>query len=592
MPDVSHKSSSSVSLTVLAILASVAALYLTQTILIPLALAFLLSFALSPTVKRLHRIWFGRVTAVLVVVALALTLLAGIGWFVAGQLFEIGTELPQYEQNLHEKIQALQGSARGHFARLAEELGKMSDEFGSALSTPAPSGAVPVQVVEQTPNSISARALFGPLVSPVEGLGLTVIFAIFLLLESDRLRDRLLRLVGLGRLGLATKALDDAARGVSHYLQMQFIVNATAGLLFALGLLLIGVPHALLWGALFGLFRFVPYIGPLAAAFLPVALTVVATDGWINPLLTLGLFVTLELILAQFVEPWLYGAHSGISSLAILVAGVFWGFLWGPLGLILSTPLTVCLVVLGRHVPQLSALHILLGDDVLDPEVHFYQRLLALDAHEAREIVMDALKGQSLAEVYDQILLPALSIAEQDRYRSELRDSRMEYICQSTRQIVEELANFKEARPPLPPAPGAGRIFCVGASDSADEITALMLAQVLGRKGWATLTLPHESSAIDARANDTICLCALPPLALMHARSLARELRARFPETRILVCLWNLPEAQVERAAGMLAETLVCSMQSAIAEAGRRFDSAGRRSGPVDQTPIRSGSAL
>jgi hypothetical protein len=279
------------------------------------------------------------------------------------------------------------------------------------------------------------------------------------------------------------------------------------------------------------------------------------------------------LTLGQLVAPWLYAAHSGISSLAILVAGIFWGFLWGPLGLILSTPLTVCLVVLGRHVPHLRAVHILLGDDVLDPAVRFYQRLLALDAHEAREIVMEALKEQSLAEVYDQILLPALSIAEQDRYRSELRDSRMDYICQSTSQIVEELATFTEARPALPPAHGAGRIFSIGASDSADAITAVMLAQVLGRKGWATRSFPHEWSTADVQANDTICLCALPPLALMHARTLARQLREHFPETRILVCLWNLPEAQVERAAGMLPETLVTSMQAAIAEAGRQFAS-------------------
>jgi len=354
---------------------------------------------------------------------------------------------------------------------------------------------------------------------------------------------------------------------------MQFAVNAAAGLFIALGLAGIGVPHALLWGTLFGLFRFVPYLGPIAAALLPMLLTIVATDGWIRPLLTVGLFVILELTLGQLVEPWLYGTHSGISSLAILVAGIFWGFLWGPLGLILSTPLTVCLVVLGRHVPHLRPLHILLGDDVMEPAVRFYQRLLALDAHEAREIVMDALKEQSLAEVYDQILLPALSIAEQDRYRSEMRDSRMDYICQSTNQIVEELATFTEARPALPPAPGAGRIFCVGASDSADAITAVMLAQVLGRKGWATLAFPHdECSAADARADDTICLCALPPLALMHARTLARQLRIRFPETRIVVCLWNLPEAQAERAAGMLPDTLITSMQAAIAEAGRRFE--------------------
>jgi hypothetical protein len=301
-----------------------------------------------------------------------------------------------------------------------------------------------------------------------------------------------------------------------------------------------------------------------------------------GPILTIGLFLVLEIALTQFIEPWLYGAHTGISSLAILVAGVFWGFLWGPVGLILSTPLTVCLVVLGRHVPSLEPLLILFGNEApLEAEVRYYQRLLALDASEAREIVIEALKEHSLEEVYDQILLPALSIAEQDKYRSEVRDARMDYICQSTSQIVEELGH------PTGTALSQEtnhRIFCIGASDSADAITASMLVQVFERQGWPAVSLPDESSITQASATDTICVCALPPLALMHARTLARQLRARFPDARILVCLWGLSEENVERATRMLSENMVSSMKTAIEALREHMGHVQQTFGPAETT--------
>jgi predicted PurR-regulated permease PerM len=576
------KTSSGMALTVLAVLAGLAALRWAEAILIPLALAFLLSFALTPVVMWLQRIHFGRAPAVLLTVTVSLGFLVTAGWFVAGQLVDIATQLPQYRENVHRKLLALQGSTRGRFGRLAQNLTDMSDEFGSQLPGAAPTKAVPVQVVNKTPGLTSARDLFGPLVTPLEDLGIVVIFAIFLLFEREKLRDRLLRLVGLGQLGLATKTLDDAAAGVSRYLQMQMVVNASAGFLFAFGLALIGVPHAYLWGSLLGLLRFVPYVGSPVAALMPVLMTVVSSDGWMGPLLTIALFLVLEVALAQFIEPWLYGAHTGISSLAILVAGVFWGFLWGPVGLILSTPLTVCLVVLGRHVPCLEPLQILLGNEApLEAEVRYYQRLLALDASEAREIVIGALKEQSLEEVYDQILLPALSIAEQDKYRSEGRDARMDYICQSTMQIVEELGHANDT----PLSQGTShRLFCLGASDSADAITASMLVQVFERQGWPAVALPDESSMAEASAEDTICVCALPPLAVMHARSLAKQLRTRFPDTRIVVCLWGLPEEHADRAARMLPETMVSSMKTAIEAVKEHMGEVHHTFGPAETT--------
>jgi predicted PurR-regulated permease PerM len=573
-PGNSDQPASSTALKVLAVIAVVAALRLCESVLIPLALAVLLSFALSPAVKVLRRMRVRRAPAVLLVVMITLAALMGIGWFVTGQLLEVATELPAYRQNIHQKLQDLQGTARGRFGRLADNLAQMSDEFGSQFAPSASTNAVPVQVVVPTSTSFtSVRSFFGPLVVPLEDLGIVVIFAIFILFEREHLRDRLLRLVGLGQLGLTTKALDDAANGVSTYLQMQLIVNASSGLLFATGLALIGVPHALLWGVVLALFRFVPYVGVPAAAIMPILLTIVASQGWMRPLLTVALVLVLEVTISQIIEPWLYGGQTGISSLAILVAGVFWGFLWGPLGLILSTPLTVCLVVLGRHVPQLEALQIMLGDEpVLALEVRFYQRLLALDAGEAREIVARARKDRSLEEVYDDIIVPALSLAEHERYRTDARDVRMEYICQSTSQIVEELA--QGASISIARHPEAGRILCVGASDFADRVTAAMLGQLLELRGWIALPLSSQALDLIAQPDDIICLCALPPLAVMHARTLAKQVRDRLPEVKIFVCLWGLPEAHVERAAAMLPEALITSMKGAIEEVGKQIASA------------------
>ena len=238
-----------------------------------------------------------------------------------------------------------------------------------------------------------------------------------MLIKREDLRNRVLRLVGLGQISIMTQALDDAAQRVSRYLLMQFLVNACFGALFGTGLYFIGVPNPALWGVLAGLLRIVPYIGTMAAAALPIILSLAVFDGWLRPLLVFAVFAGLEVIIGNFVEPWLYGAHTGISSLALLVTTVFWTVLWGPAGLILSTPLTVCVVVLGRHFPQLSFLHILLGDDdVLEPEAQLYQRLLARDQPEARDIVDTFLKGKSLIELYDSVLIPALSLAEQDRH--------------------------------------------------------------------------------------------------------------------------------------------------------------------------------
>jgi hypothetical protein len=384
-----------------------------------------------------------------------------------------------------------------------------------------------------------------------------VIFTIFMLLKREDLRNRLLRLAGLGQLNLMTQALDDASGRVSRYLLMQVLVNACFGTLFGLGLYCIGVPYPALWGVVASLLRYVPYVGTLVAATLPVALSLAVFDGWLRPLFVFALVAGLELIVANFVEPWLYGAHVGISCLALLVSAVFWTVLWGPAGLILSTPLTVCVVVLGRYVPQLSFLHVLLGDEpVLAAEAQIYQRLLAMDQPEAQTIVGQFLKERSLVELYDSVLIPALSMAEQDRHKGGIDAAREEFLFLSINEMIVEFSEYQSAAisseedsaPATDPAEHHARILCLPAHDRADEITAAMLAQLLEQKGFPTLsfststveTSPHAWLAtLEAGRNDVVCISALPPYAFAPARAMCKEIRDRFPKIKIVVCVWG-----------------------------------------------------
>ncbi|MDQ2948759.1 MAG: AI-2E family transporter [Acidobacteriota bacterium] len=561
--------------------AVVAALYFARSILIPLALAFLFTFVLTPLVVRLQGLKLGRAPSVLLAVFVTLTIVMAVGWMVSVQLVELASQLPQYKVNIQHKLEGLEipkaGTQTGVWGKLSGSFQQIGDLFTEPEAR-APAGArkqvvMPVRVVDPPRNLAQyARDLLGPLLKPLETAAIVIIFTIFMLFERESLRNRLLRLVGPEQLSLATKALGDAADRVSRFLLMQLVVNCSFGLILGIGIWFINIPNALLFGVMGALLRFIPYVGTLAAIVMPLLLALAVFDTWTPLLLTIGLFMVLELTIANVVEPWLYGAHTGISSLAILVAAVFWASLWGPVGLILSTPLTVCLVVIGRHVPHLQFLDILLGDEpVLLPAERFYQRLLALDVDEARSIVQAALKTDSLVQVYDEIIVPALSIAEQDRYRSELRDASLEFICQSTGEIVQEVGS-NLAKAPVPVALGR-RIICFGADDAADEVTAAMLAQLLERAGYVALGFSLSPSPVSVLeqfssgdAGDIVCICALPPLAAMHARSLGKDLRTRFPELTIVVCLWATTDAQIERAEKLVGEKVVSSLATALAE--------------------------
>jgi predicted PurR-regulated permease PerM len=571
----------------------IAALYFTREILIPFAFALTLTFLLTPAVALLQKLRIGRVAAVLSTVLLSVALAGGIGWIIGDQLVDVANQLPLYRQNIRNKIAGFHLPATGDLAQASESVQEVLRELagpsspaiplpGSLAKKPNPPSAVvspvPVRMV-QPPTSgwANLRDLGTPVLAPIGRAGMVFIFAVFMLLKREDLRNRLLRLAGLGQLNVMTQALDDASRRVSRYLLMQFLVNAGFGTLFGLGLYWIGVPNPALWGVVAGLLRIVPYVGTLVAATLPIALSLAAFDGWVKPLLVFLLVVGLEVIVANFVEPWLYGQHVGISSLALLVTSVFWAVLWGPAGLILSTPLTVCVVVLGRYVPQLSFLHILLGDEpVLAAEAQIYQRLLAMDQLEAHTIVAEFLNGRPLLDLYDSVLIPALSMAEQDRHKGAIDGAREEFLFLSINEMIAEFSEYQlaDTSPKSNAENRNTRILCLPSHDRADEITAAMLAQILEQKGFATLSFPFVGpspneflSLIEAGRSDVVCISALPPYAFAPARAMCKQIRERFPKLKVVVCVWGFngdpqkamarfERTQPDRLSTSLAETV------------------------------------
>ncbi len=577
-----------------ALFGAVAVLFFAREILIPFAFALVLTFLLTPVVAFLQRLHAGRALSILATLLISVALAGGIAWTIANQLVDVANQLPLYRQNIHAKIAAFHIPVTGGVGKAAQSV----QEVVTELTSPSPStvpplpgrkqnqpaapaaaaSPVPVRIV-QLPASGWAefRDLGTPVLGPLGRAGMVLIFTVFMLLQREDLRNRLLRLAGVGQLNLVTQALDDASRRVSRYLLMQFLVNTAFGTLFGFGLYWIGVPNPVLWGAVAGILRIVPYVGTLVAATLPLALSLAVFDGWLRPLLVFALVAGLELIVANALEPWLYGTHVGISSLALLVTSVFWAVLWGPAGLILATPLTVCLVVLGRHVPQLSFLHILLGDEpVLAAEAQIYQRLLAMDQPEAQTIVDQFLKGRPLVDLYDSVLIPALSMAEQDRHKGAIDAAREEFLFVSVNEMITEFAEYQ----PEEIAPGEEdarnlnvRIICLPAHDRADEITGAMLAQLLERKGFATMSFPLVGTSpnewlalIEAGRGDVVCISALPPYAFAPARTMCQQIRERFPKLKVVVCVWGY-SGNTQKAMVRFERTPPDRLSTSLAEA-------------------------
>jgi predicted PurR-regulated permease PerM len=550
---------------------------------------------------------------VTLVVLFSVALCGGLGWIAGNQLIDVVNELPRYRENIGHRLDMFRGPQKGGLAKAGESVKELAKELSGAPpeQTPQPAPQAPaqasppthskktaasapllppdkkpvlVQLVEAPPTIIeSLKSLLGPLLAPIGTAVIVIAFASVMLLKREDLRSRILRLIGQNQLNLATAAFDDAAERVSRYLRLQFLVNTAFGALITIGLYFIGIPNFFLWGVLAGTLRFVPYLGPVLGASLPTIVALAVSEHWQQPLLCLGLFLVIEPVTGYVVEPALYGTHTGISSLAILVSATIWTALWGPIGLVLSTPLTVCAMVIGRYVPQFGFLHVLLGDQpALSLSAQIYQRLLAMDNTEAHAVIDEFLKDHSLSEIYDDLLIPALSMAEEDRHKGELDETRERFLLQSLEEFVAELADYAADQPSDPekieeaPSRVGVRVICVAAGDKADEISAAMLGQVLERVGYAVVALPPVHSSMEVleslagEPGDVVCISALPPFALINARSLSKGLRSKFPGLRILVGLWGFSGGGV-KADERLAKAFSVNVVTTIGEAVERI---------------------
>ena len=575
-------------LTLVGAVVVISALYFARVMLVPLALAVLFTFLLAPLVGVLERIRIPRFAAVFLVVAIAVFGFGVLGWTVGNQLIDVTNQLPSYKTNIKEKIDSIRNPKNRRLDKAADamkELGKEIADAPSAANEPAStlrnSGstkaagqqpkAVPVQVFQPAANPLES---LNSVITPLGSAVIVLVLTIFMLAGREDLRNRLIGLVGHGHLNLMTQALEDAGARVSRYLLLQLVINACFGAVIGVGLYFIGIPNSMLWGVVAALLRFLPYVGSPLSAVLPILLSLAIFPTWTGPVATIGLYLIVEMLVGNFLEPLIYGAHTGISSFAILFAAIFWTLIWGPIGLLLSTPLTVCLVVLGRHVPALQFLNIMLGDQpVLLPEAHYYQRLLASDQAEAKQVLEEYLKTKPLEDLYDSVLIPALALAEQDRHHDDLEEITEQFICKSTKELLEELGD-KSKEPAdaemqkadsdlavlsapkiqLEPSGRLTSVVCIPARDEADEIVGIMLAQLLERAGYQAQAIPIGTTAemiaqAKEAAPDIVCISALPPFALLHARDLYKRVRSNVPNAKVIVGLWKFSGDPIKAAA-------------------------------------------
>ena len=575
----------------------IGALFVARDILIPMALAALLTFLLTPLVTVLER-WLGRICSVLLVVLLILAAAAGGGWMLTSQLVDLAAKLPDYQNNIQAKLKAFKVPSGGRFTKFSAAVKELKKDLP---------GAAPVEVIEPPNESMTASSgdleikpaspapvaeapasnpfrvlhvIVAPLLGPLGTAALVLLLVIFMLLRREDLRNRLIRLIGQGRISSTTRAMDDAGARVRRYLLMQLLLNVGYGICVAIGLHFIGVPNAILWGAFSAVLRFIPYVGPWIGAAVPIALSLAVSPSWMMPLLTLGLFVTLELLSNNFMEPWLYGSSTGVTPIALIFAALFWTWLWGPVGLVLATPMTVCLVVMGRHIPRLSFLSILLSDsEALTPAEDCYYRLLTVGEQDEMELVDTYLKTNSLATLYDSVLIPVLSAAQVDHRLQLLDDEQRAHVELSLRDIIEELS----ARPPgslnsgVETAPtaevtGARRVYCIPARADRDEVAGEMFMHLLKQEGYEAQSAPAKIEVVDllqlvqGAEAEVVCISVVAPSTVLHARYLCLKLRAFLPDQKILVGLWG-SAGSITNASQRVRESGADEVASTFAEA-------------------------
>ena len=548
------------SVSFIAAIVLIACVYWGQAVLMPVAMALLLSFLLKPMVGLFQRFGLGRTLSVLLVVLVTGVMFASIGWVVMTQVARLVDDLgrnPQYKAHIRQKLTDIQGAGKsGLLDNLQGLIHEVLGAFEQDTPTAEPTDKPRIVVQEEFSAFATVQTLLAPLLEPLSTAALVVILVIFMLLKYEDVRNRLIGLVGSSQLTVTTRALDDAGQRISRYLLMQCIINGSYGLAVGLGLFFLGVPYAVLWGFLAAVCRYVPYVGPWIAAVFPIVISLVAFPGWTHLLLVVGLFLLLELWSNLIMEPWLYGPSIGVSAVGLLVVTGFWTWLWGPIGLVLATPLTVCLVVLGRHVPYLHFFDMLLSDaPALSPAVIYYQRLLARDQEEAMELVEEYAKEHAAEKIYDEIFIPALLLAWQDRQQGILAGESEALFLQATRNI---LADFVAVVPAgtgdqipgsatsvLPQSPTL--ILGCPAHHEAEEVIVQMLQQLMQPPGVQVSAVSTRTHAADIVAriqqeHPVLIFIAVLPGGLPQTRYLCRHLRQEFPALPIVVGYWGNKE--------------------------------------------------
>lgn len=544
-----------------------------RTVFLPLAVATLITFALSPAVARIRALGLPQIASVLSVVTLAFAAIGLFFFVVATQFTVLAAELPTFQANIMTKLERLQSAGDGSnlISRVADMLTRISTEVSSTLSSTATGnaaggGPVMVEVIDSQNPLQALLSVVLALVSPIATAGLIIIVVIFMLLEREDLRDRFIRLVGSNDLHRTTEMLHDAGSRVATYLLIQLLVNVVYAVPIGLGLWLIGVPNPLLWALLTLVLRFVPYIGSALSAILPIALAFAVSPGWSMVLWTVALFVLVELVTSNLIEPWLYGSRTGLSPLAVIVSAIIWAFIWGPLGLILSTPLTVCLVVLGRYLPQFEVFDIIFGDEpVLAPHARLYQRLLAGDVVESAARAEDELEEAYVADYYQEVGIPALLLAQNDYDRGVLNQAQSVTVANTAAALItgiepavdDEIATLKNGDTP-PTDADAGPVFdgislfVAGGRGRLDDASSAMLGQALRAEGAevkvllradlgsAHTVLPAGNAAFSHRC---LILCYLDPQPPRGGLLVIRRLKQADPGLRVGVVFWDLPKS-------------------------------------------------
>jgi predicted PurR-regulated permease PerM len=565
----------------------VATLYLAREILIPITLAILLSFALAPVVNLLRRANLGRVPSVFVTVVLALAVISTIGGVLGSQITQLARNIPKYADTVEQKIDSVRHNTLDRVIDLADRISRErspaapQDEHATG---PTQSNAQPARQGGEAPtswaNSILSspltvlRSFFSPVLSPLATLGIVLVVTIFVLVEKDDLRNRVIRLFGPTDLHRTTAAMEEAGEKLSRYFLTQISINVLFGLVITVGLYFVGVPNPILWGILSALLRFIPYVGSMICAVLPIALAAAVDPGWGMAAWTAALFLVLEVVAGQFIEPLAYGHSTGLSPLAVIIAAIFWSWLWGPIGLVLSMPLTLCLVVLGHYVERLDFLAVLLSDrPPLSPVESFYQRVLTGDPDEALDHAEGLLRDGELATYYDEIALLGMRLAANDAARGVLSAEQMDRVKSTISDLVSELEALKESddenkkksktavasaanfddqkqdanivEAPIVPTAARGTILCVAGRGPLDETASTMLAQLVKYAGLKARTAPFEAVTrrnidnLDVGDVDLICISYLDITGTpSHLRYLMRRLKQKMPDVPIHVGVW------------------------------------------------------